>query len=117
MRRLTALAFALLIAIGSAADARTRHHAATPAPAAATQPQATAEQRIEDLNWLVDTLKAKYAYRDKKNIDLDQIKTLYRDAAEKATTPAAWLALVERVVAELYDHHATLAGTMTTRRN
>ena len=101
---MAAAVLALAIAIGTA-DARPRAHAAAPSPA---HSEVTAEQRVADLNWLVDSLKAKYAYRDKKKIDLDRIKVIYRDAAAKAATPGAWLAVLERVMAELYDHHATL---------
>ncbi len=106
------MAAALMLAIfaGTAADARTRsHHTARQASApTAASTNGSADDRIADLNWLVDKLKAKYAYRDKKNIDLDKIKELYRDAAAKATTPGAWLGVLEHVIAELYDHHATL---------
>jgi hypothetical protein len=94
MIRLAVAALALLLAANTLADARS---SARPKPTAAVKWDVTAEQRVEDLNWLVDKLKAKYAYRDKKSVDLDQIKTNYREAAEKAATPKAWLAVVERV--------------------
>jgi C-terminal processing protease CtpA/Prc len=108
MMRLVVAALALVLAANTPADARSRARPHAPSPATPSHWDVTADQRVEDLNWLADKLKAKYAYRDKKNIDFDQIKTNYRDAAEKAVTPAAWLNVVERVMAELYDHHATV---------
>src|SRR5690349_11101102 len=114
MMRLAVAALALVIAANTSADARSRVRPHTSAPTAATKWDVTADQRVQDLNWLVDKLKAKYAYRDKKSIDFDQIKSNYREAAEKATTPNAWLAVVERVMAELYDHHATVGQNTAT---
>lgn len=108
MIRLAVAVLALLLAANTTADARTRARSHAPKPAPAVKWDVTPEQRVEDLNWLVDKLKAKYAYRDKKSIEFDQIKTNYREAAEKAATPSAWLTVVERVMAELYDHHATV---------
>ena len=112
--RLAVAALALVLAANLPADARSRVRHSSPPPAASAKWDVTAEQRVEDLNWLVDKLKAKYAYRDKKNVDFDQIKTNYREAAEKATTLNAWLGVVERVMAELYDHHATLGRNTAT---
>ena len=116
MKRLAVAALALVLAANTAADARQRmrHHNSAPPAAASAKWDVTADQRVEDLNWLVDKLKAKYAYRDKKNIDFDQLKTNYREAAEKAATPAAWLAVVEHMMAELYDHHATVGQNTAT---
>ncbi len=107
MIRLAMAALAVALIVGATANARARAHAPAPTSSASGW-NVTAEQRVDDLNWLVDKLKAKYAYRDKKKIDLDQIKTIYRDAAAKAATPGAWLSVLERVMSELYDHHATL---------
>lgn len=112
--RIAVAALALVLAAHTTADARSRARPHTRAAAATPKWDVTADQRVEDLKWLVDTLKAKYAYQDKKKIDLDQIKTIYREAAEKATTPAAWLGVVERVMAELYDHHATVGQNTAT---
>jgi carboxyl-terminal processing protease len=115
MMRVAVAVLAFVLAASTTADARSRARHASPTPAAATSKwTVTPEQRVEDLNWLVDKLKAKYAYRDKKNIDFDQIKTDYREAAEKAATPQAWLGVVERVMAELYDHHATVGQNTAT---
>ena len=112
--RIAVAALALALAANTTADARSRARHAAPPPAAWSKWDVTADQRVEDLNWLVDKLKAKYAYRDKRNVDLDQIKTVYRDAAAKAATPAAWLSVVEHVMAELYDHHATVGQNTAT---
>lgn len=112
--RLAVAALALALVANLPADARSRVRHSAPPPAAASKWDVTADQRVEDLNWLVDKLKSKYAYRDKKNVDLDQIKADYREAAEKAATPAAWLGVVERVMAELYDHHATVGQNTAT---
>lgn len=106
MIRLAVAALALVLAANTVADARPRARQQAAKPVATAKWEITPDQRVEDLNWLVDKLKSKYAYREKKSIDFEQIKSTYREAAEKATTPNAWLSVVERVMAELYDHHA-----------
>jgi C-terminal processing protease CtpA/Prc len=108
MMRILMTALALAVAVALPADARSRAHPQRSAPVTPARPDATAEQRVADLNWLIDRLKAKYAYPEKQNVDFDALKATYREAAEKATTPAAWLGVLEHVVAELHDHHATL---------
>ena len=100
MRRFVVLPFAALYAVSSMA-------AADPGFAAA-------EQRLADLDWLVARFEEKYAYRDKRNLDWKNISRAYRDDATQANDKAAWVAVLEHVVAELYDHHASL-GTNTSK--
>lgn len=68
----------------------------------------TPAERVADLNWLVAQLEQHYAYRHKRNVDIASIAHLYRDDAAKADDEFKWIALLERVTAELYDHHVSL---------
>jgi C-terminal processing protease CtpA/Prc len=43
-----------------------------------------------------------------RHLDLVKLRAIYQPQAEAATTPEAWLHVVEHVVEELHDHHATL---------
>jgi len=90
MRFVGALIFLLAFAAGAAA-----------APS-------TPEQRVADLNWLVDQLQKNYAYSHSRHVDIASIARLYRDDALKAGDDLQWIAVLERIIAELYDHHASL---------
>ena len=94
LRRLPVLAFVLFATAG---------HAAV---------QFDVNARVADLDWLVDQIALHYAYLPERQIDLEKLRALYRPQARAAGTRGAWIHVVEQVVGELHDHHATL-GTNT----
>ena len=65
-------------------------------------------ERVADIDWLMDKIEARYAYLNRENVDLDAIRSLYRQEAIAATTNAAWLHVLENLVANLHDHHVDL---------
>jgi carboxyl-terminal processing protease len=77
-------------------------------PPASFEARFDAAARVADLNWLVDQIGAHYAYLPDDHIDLARLRALYRPRAEAATTRGAWIHLIEQVIAELHDPHATL---------
>lgn len=68
--------------------------------------------RVADLTWLVEQLAQHDAYLERAGLDLARVVPHYRARALAATTDAAWIAVLEDVLGELHDHHASL-GTNT----
>ncbi len=77
-------------------------------PASADGPGAA--ERLADLDWLLATV-ARRAASD-AGLAADARRAHYRDRAAAATTRAGWIAVLEDVLGELHDHHASL-GTNT----
>lgn len=75
---------------------------------AAVAAPSTPDQRVADLNWLVAQLEKNYAYRHKRNVDIPALARRYREDAVNATDEFKWIELLERLTAELYDHHVSL---------
>jgi C-terminal processing protease CtpA/Prc len=96
LRSLAALSIAALCTIGTAAAAQIE--LATPA------------QRLSDLHWLTAKFEEEYAYRESRHLDWKRVAQSHRDAAMQAGDIAAWIGVLEKVVAELYDHHASLGA-------
>ena len=79
------------------------------ASAAALAPfAARAAIPANDIDWLVDQLAAHYAYLPDRHIDLAKLRALYRPQAEAARDDHAMLGVLERLLAELHDHHIEL---------
>lgn len=83
--------------------------AAMPAIAA---PLPDAKGRAGDIDWLIDQIGAHYAYLPERHLDLTKLHALYRHDAEAADTHDQFVHVIEAVIGELHDHHATL-GTNT----
>jgi predicted metalloprotease with PDZ domain len=74
----------------------------------------TAEQRSADFNAFCDFGRDEYAYFDVKKTDWDAACKFYAPRAGAATDRDAFIGVLERAMAELYDHHAHL-GTNTNQ--
>jgi hypothetical protein len=82
-------------------------------PGGATAQNAlTAEQRTADFSAFCDFVREQYAYFDVKKTDWDATCTFYAPRAAAAPDRDAFILVLERAMAELYDHHAHL-GTNT----
>lgn len=68
----------------------------------------TVEERVADIDWLINTIADRYAYLDEEDVDLDTVRMLYRQEAPFATTRNAWLHVLEDLIANLHDHHVNL---------
>jgi carboxyl-terminal processing protease len=72
----------------------------------------TAEQRSADFAAFCDFVREEYAYFDVKKTDWGRTCAFYAPRAAAAADRNAFVAVLERAMAEIYDHHAHL-GTNT----
>jgi len=71
----------------------------------------------EDLDYFFKTIDLNYAYWDKKKTDWKKAKEFYIARADTITTKGSFIQLLENVLYELYDHHASLSSnTMESQR-
>jgi len=70
--------------------------------------QITTEQFSEDFYYFWNTIKTDYCYWDKKNTNWDTVKTIYSKGLDTITSKASFVALLEKMFYEIYDHHASL---------
>ena len=66
---------------------------------------ADADANAADMAWLIDRIAAHYAYLPDRHIDLARLRMLYVAAAQATCDPHAFLGVLERMLAELHDHH------------
>jgi carboxyl-terminal processing protease len=74
----------------------------------------SAEQRTADFSAFCDFVREEYAYFDVKKTNWDGACAFYAPRAAAATDRDAFVGVLERAMAEIYDHHAHL-GTNTDR--
>src|SRR5215207_1021506 len=80
-----------------------------PAPAGSyAQEGLTPEQFTQDFDYLWSQLRDNYAYFDKKETDWNLVREVYRPRAGGVGTKRVFVALLERVLEELYDPHTHL---------
>lgn len=72
------------------------------------------EQRTADFSAFCDFVREEYAYFDIKRTNWDATCALYAPRAAAATDRDAFIGVLERAMAEIYDHHAHL-GTNTDK--
>jgi carboxyl-terminal processing protease len=77
---------------------------ALPFPARADQCVDSAANAA-DMAWLIDKIAARYAYLPDRHIDLARLRKLYTAEAGAVCEPHAFLGVLERMLAELHDHH------------
>jgi C-terminal processing protease CtpA/Prc len=58
-----------------------------------------------DVAWLIDQLAARYAYLHDRHIDLAKLRRIHITAAQAVGERHAFLGVLERLLAELHDHH------------
>ncbi|MGZ5190225.1 MAG: S41 family peptidase [Flavisolibacter sp.] len=63
----------------------------------------------EDFEFFWKTLKEDYCYWDKKQTDWDKVKLYYGPLMDTVTSRHSFVLLMEKVINELYDHHASLS--------
>lgn len=75
---------------------------------AVAQNDLTAEQYTEDFDFLWETFRTDYAYLDEKRTDWDRVREIYRPEVQSISTKPEFVALLEKVLEELYDDHIHL---------
>src|SRR5215467_4657761 len=65
-------------------------------------------QYKEDFEYFWTTIRDNYSYWDKKKTDWEKVKNTYQPIVDTVTTKESFIALLEKVFYEIYDHHASL---------
>ena len=81
---------------------------AIPLSAAHPQGSLTPEQYVRDFDHAWSQLRDNYAYFDKKETDWGRVREVYRPKAAEVGDRRQFVALLERVLDELYDPHTHL---------
>jgi C-terminal processing protease CtpA/Prc len=68
----------------------------------------TTAQYTEDFDLLWSTINGKYAYFERKQTDWDRVRQIYRPQLEGLQNSRDFIALLEKVLEELYDPHTHL---------
>jgi carboxyl-terminal processing protease len=58
-----------------------------------------------DITWLIDQIAAHYAYLPDRHVDVAKLRQSYIAEARTACDAHAFLGVLERMLAELHDHH------------
>jgi len=98
-KRLRTLVWVLLLALLLNSPAYPGSHA---------QENLTPEQFTQDFDYLWSQLRDNYAYFDKKETDWNRVREIYRPRAARVRNKTDFIALLERVLEELYDPHTHL---------
>jgi C-terminal processing protease CtpA/Prc len=77
-------------------------------PDSHAQESTTPEQFTQDFDYLWSQLRDNYAYFDRKETDWALVREVYRPRAARVSTKREFVALLERVLEELYDPHTHL---------
>jgi carboxyl-terminal processing protease len=72
------------------------------------QENLTPEQFTQDFDYLWSQLRDNYAYFDRKEIDWNRVREIYRPRAAAVGNKREFVALLEKVLDELYDPHTHL---------
>ncbi|HKC63149.1 MAG TPA: S41 family peptidase, partial [Pyrinomonadaceae bacterium] len=72
------------------------------------------EKFTSDFDFLWSTLRDNYAYFDKKETDWNKVRELYRPMLAGVKSRGDFVALLERVLDELYDNHTSLNTNLKT---
>ena len=73
-----------------------------------TQTDPLHEKYKNDLDFFWQTIKDEYAYFDIKQTNWQQVKTHYTKALDTVQSKEQFIDLLEKVLYEIYDHHAIL---------
>src|SRR4030095_9318202 len=68
----------------------------------------TTRQYQEDFEYFWTTIHDNYCYWDKRQTDWEKVKTIYKPLVDTITNENSFIAVLENVFYELYDHHASL---------
>lgn len=78
------------------------------------QQAVTPDQFTDDFDFMWSSLRDNYTYFDKKETDWNRVRQLYRPMLAGLKTRGEFVTLLERVLDELYDNHASLSTNLKT---
>ncbi|HEY0058828.1 MAG TPA: S41 family peptidase [Flavisolibacter sp.] len=73
-----------------------------------TAQELTGRQYREDFEFFWKTVQENYCYWDKKQTDWQKVKTRFSPMMDTVSSRRSFVLLLEKVMNELYDHHASL---------
>ena len=77
----------------------------------------TKEQYREDFSFFWQTIRDNYAYWDQKQTDWEKVRTFFEPQLDTISSKKSFVGFLERILYQLYDHHATLhTNTMESQR-
>src|SRR5215831_9196392 len=75
------------------------------------------QQYKDDFEYFWATVRDNYSYWDKKQTDWEKVKNIYQPIADTISTKESFIALLEKMFYEIYDHHASLTtNTVISQR-
>ena len=69
----------------------------------------TNKQYQQDFEFFWTTIKTNYCYWDKKETDWDKAKKTFQPTVDTISSKRSFIILLEKMMYELYDHHASLS--------
>jgi C-terminal processing protease CtpA/Prc len=81
---------------------------------AVAQQPLSQEQYTSDFDYMWSSLRDNYAYFDEKETDWNKVRELYRPELANVRSKRDFIALLERVLDELYDNHSSLNTNLKT---
>jgi C-terminal processing protease CtpA/Prc len=79
--------------------------------------QITTAQYRQDFDYFWTTINDEYCYFEKKQTDWQKVKEIYTPVADTITNRDQFVTLLEKMLYEIYDHHAILnTNTNSSRR-
>jgi carboxyl-terminal processing protease len=86
-------------------------------PAFSQQSTITTQQYKDDFNFFWNSINDEYCYFNKKQTDWQKVKDIYGPLIDKVENRNQFVAVVEKALYEIYDHHAILnTNTDSSRR-
>ncbi|MDP4261693.1 MAG: S41 family peptidase [Bacteroidota bacterium] len=80
-------------------------------------PRVSTEQYKEDFNFFWTSINNEYCYFAKKQTDWQKVKEMYSPMVDTITSRDCFVAILEKMLIEIYDHHAILnTNTDSSRR-
>ncbi len=76
--------------------------------------QKTTSGYKEDFNFFWSQLNDEYCYFNKKQTNWQKVKEIYEPLVDRVTTREQFIAVMEKVLYEIYDHHAILNTNIGT---
>ena len=86
-------------------------------PAAVFSQALTKEQYRKDFLFFWQTIRDNYAYWDKKQTDWEKVRAYFEPQLDTISSKKSFVGFLERVLYQLYDHHASLnTNTLQSQR-
>src|SRR5947208_224134 len=72
------------------------------------------EQYMDDFDTIWSELGSRYAYFDRKEVDWNRVRELFRPKIAHVKSRSNFISVLEKVLDELYDNHTSLNTNLPT---